>query len=302
MVFAFIGRSWYCQQHVEGIAGLHRRRVQPLPVIDHARFGGPTATGFGTPGSLILFLCRTRDDMSNALRTLAGGETAMKGLMARVSKQMDRLRPGTVDDVARAAARSESIAALTYGGAPVVDPIWLPQGLDLTVVAIPYSGGHLLREGFRLVEYVKTQDVRGYAAFVLKSAPKLTVAERTALKKVPKHLHGIHVGHGYKCELTALAALSFGVAGAVGGAVVGAAAGGVAGAIVGGGAGGLAGAVAGAAVDAAVTNALEGKRFEHNVHLSKEDIRKLGQSRSAKTLVNKRRAAMLKAHRPKHHK
>ena len=53
------------------------RRVQPLPVIDHARFGGPTATGFGTPGSLILFLCRTRDDMSNALRTLAGGETAM---------------------------------------------------------------------------------------------------------------------------------------------------------------------------------------------------------------------------------
>jgi hypothetical protein len=116
-------------------------RVRTLPVIDHARFGGPTATGFGTPGSLILFLCRSREGMQDALGALQRGETAMKGLLARVNRQMDRLEPGPVDDVVRSAARSESFASLTYGGVTILDPIWLPTGLDLTVVAIPYSGG-----------------------------------------------------------------------------------------------------------------------------------------------------------------
>jgi hypothetical protein len=108
---------------------------------------------------------------------------------------------------------------------------------------------------------------------------------------VPKHLHHVHVGHGYKCEVTALAALSFGVAGGTLGGALGGAAGAVAGA--------AAGAIAGAIVDAAAVHAIEGKHFERHLHLDPEDIRKLGPSKSAKSLVSKRKHAMLKAHKKK---
>jgi hypothetical protein len=278
------------------------RRVSTLPVIDHAKFGGPTATGFGTPGSVILFMGRSPEQSKEAMGALKKGEAAMKELLARISGQMDRLHPGDVNDVIRSLPRQPVVAALTYAGAPIVDPIWLPQGLDLTVVAIPYSGGHLLRGGFQFVEYLKSDDSPGYSAFVLKSAPHLTRAERVALKKVPKNHRNMHVGHGYKCEMTTLAALAGAVVGGVLGAAAGAGMGGAAGAVAGGVGGAIGGAIVGAAVDAGVVATLEGKRFGHHLHLSPDDIRKLGPSKSARELVKRRRDAMRKAHTAKRKK
>jgi hypothetical protein len=278
------------------------RRVRTLPVIDHARFGGPMKTGFGTPGSLILFMGRTPEESKEATQALKKGEAAMKELLARISAQMDRLPIGNVEEVVRAAVREPVLAALSYGGVPILDPIWLPHGLDLTVVAIPYSGGRLIREGFQFVEYIKSEDAAAYSAFVLKSAPKLTRAEQVAMARVPKEHRTMHVGHGHKCEYTGLAALAGAVVGATLGGAAGAAAGGLAGGAVGAVGGALIGAVAGAAVDAGVVATLEGKRFGHHVHLSGDDIRKLGPSKSARELVKKRRDAMRKAHGAKRKK
>jgi hypothetical protein len=278
------------------------RRIRPLPVIDHAKFGGPMKTGFGTPGSLILFMGRSPEQTKEAMAALKSGKAAMKTLVQRISDQMDQLRPGGLDEVIRSLPAEPIVASLSYAGAPILDPIWLPRGLDMTVIAIPYSGGRLIRDGFQFVEYVEHEKSPSYSTFVLKSTPKLTPAERVALAKVPKHHHSVHVGHGYQCELTTIAAVAFGVAGAVGGAAAGAGVGGVAGAVVGGAAGAAAGAIVGAAVDVALVAIVEGKRFGHHLHLDPEDIRKLGPSESAKKLVNKRRDAMKKAHakRKKH--
>jgi hypothetical protein len=96
--------------------------------------------------------------------------------------------------------------------------------------------------------------------------------------------------------------VAFGLAGIVGGAAIGGVAGGVGGAIVGGAAGAAVGAIAGAAVDVALVAIVEGKRFGHHLHLDPEDIKKLGPSKSAKELVNKRRDAMKKAHAAKRKK
>jgi hypothetical protein len=272
------------------------RRIRPLPVIDHARFGGPTRTGFGTPGSLILFMARSPEHTKEAMAALKSGKAAMKKLIRRISDQMDQLRPGGLDQVIRSLAQQPVVASLTYAGAPILDPIWLPQGLDMTAIAIPYSGGRLLREGFQFVEYVEREDSPGYSSFVLKSTPRLTPAERVALAKVPKHHHSVHVGNGYNCELTTIGAAAFGVAGALGGVEVGAVAGGPFGAIVGGAVGAVGGAVVGGLIDVALVAIVEGKRFGHRLHLDPEDIKKLGPSESAKQLVNKRRDAMKKAH------
>jgi hypothetical protein len=263
------------------------RRIRPLPIIDHARFGGPARTGFGTPGSLILFMARSPEHTKEAMAALKSGKAAMKKLVQRISDQMDQLRPGGLDKVIRSLASQPVIASLTYAGAPILDPIWLPQGLDMTAIAIPYSGGRLLREGFQFVEYVEREDSPGYSSFVLKSTPRLTPAERVALAKVPKHHHSVHVGNGYSCELTTIGAGAFAVAGGLAGAT--------AGGIVLGAVGAIGGAIAGAAIDVALVAIVSGKRFGHHLHLDPEDIKKLGPSESAKKLVNKRRDAMRKA-------
>ena len=143
-----------------------------------------------------------------------------------------------------------------------------------------------------LIEWVKKDDAPAYAAFVLKTSPPLTRAEKVALKRVPKSHRTVHIGSAYKCEATAVAALSFGVAGAVGGAAIGGVVGGVAGAI--------GGAIVGAAVDAGVVAALEGKQFGKHLHLSGDDIKREGPARSAKRLIEKRRQAMRRAQKTRH--
>ena len=273
------------------------RRVRTLPVIDHAKFGGPTTTGFGTPGSVILFMGRSPEQSKVAMGALKKGKAAMKELLARIGGQMDQLRPGGLDDVIRSLPKQPVIAALTYAGATILDPIWLPRGLDLTVVAIPYSGGRLVHDGFQFTEYVKSEEASGYSAFVLKSSPNLTRAERVALAKVPKHHRNMHVGHGYWCDYTTLAAVGGALVGGLVGVAVGVGVGRAAGAVVGGVGGALVGAIGGAIVDAGIVATLEGKRFGHHLHLSPDDIRKLGPSKSARELVKKRRDAMRKAHR-----
>ncbi|HEX7254172.1 MAG TPA: hypothetical protein VF376_14935 [Thermoanaerobaculia bacterium] len=272
------------------------RRVRTLPVIDHARFGGPTKTGFGTPGSLIFFMGKSPEETKKAKEALKEGEAAMKQLLARISAQRDRLHPGSLENVVRSAVKQPVLGALSYSGVPILDPIWLPRGLDLTMVAIPYSGGRLIREGFQFVEYINSEDAPSYSAFLLKSAPMLTRAERVALAKVPKHHRTMHVGHGHWCDYTTLAAVAGAVVGATVAGAVGAVAGNLGGAAVGAVGGAIVGAVAGAAVDAGVVAALEGKRFRHHLHLSGDDIRKLGPSKSAQELVKKRRDAMRKAY------
>ena len=275
-------------------------RTRALKVVDHAKFGGPEKTGFGSPGSVILFLGRSSKETRQALAALKKGPVAMQKLLKRISDEMDALKPGTPADVLDAAKKEPVLAALNYGGVPLADPIWLPKGLEMTVVAAPYTGGHLIPQGFQLIEWVKKDDAPAYAAFVLKTSPPLTRAEKVALKRVPKSHRTVHIGSAYKCEATAVAALSFGVAGAVGGAAAGAAAGGVIGGVVGGVAGAIGGAIVGAAVDAGVVAALEGKQFGKHLHLSGDDIKREGPARSAKRLIEKRRQAMRRAQKARH--
>jgi hypothetical protein len=72
--------------------------------------------------------------------------------------------------------------------------------------------------------------------------------------------------------------------------------------VAGGVAGGLGGAIVGAAVDAGVVATLEGRQHGRHLHLSGDDVKRMGPARSAKALVEKRRQAMRKAQKGKRKK
>ncbi len=263
------------------------RRTRRIEVVDHARYGGPEKTGFGSYGSLIIFVGRDAGRVREAKSALKAGEAGMQRLVAGIDAQMSALKPGTVDSVIEQVASAPVFGAITYGGATVADPVFLPPGLDLTAFMVPYSGGRLTRQGFSFVEYVEEPKAEPLSLFVLRTDPELSRAEAAALAGVPSAMTNLHVGVAYECEYTTLMAIAFGVAGGI----VGAAAGGVKGAIV----GAAAGAVVGAAIDAALVHAVASRLSLQRSQLGADELRRLGPELSAKQLVNARLEAMQQA-------
>jgi len=264
------------------------RRTRTLEVLDHAKFGGPAKTAFGSLGSMILFLARTEQRLDEAKRALKSGAPAMKKLMAQVESEMSPLKPRSFDEAIEIASRETSFGALTYGGTSIVDPLFLPAGLDLTVIGIPYSGGRLIRQGFALVEYVADPQTAGLFAFVLKTNPELTTAEKSALSLVPREFATIHVGPAYTCEFTTIMA----TAGAVAGAVAGGALTGPGGMYV----GAAVGLWIGGGIDGMITHEL-GRMHPLSTprNLDTTQLRELGPTLSARKLVSLRVEAMREA-------
>jgi|GEM_PF-4975093 len=258
------------------------RRVRDVAVISHDEFGGPDKTGIGNDGTILFFLARNRRTLDAALESMRRGPQETQAMIKGIERTMAKLKPRPLPEVL-ARLSKQNFGALTYGGCTLIDPLFLPEGMDLTIVNIPYAGGRLIPGGFKLVDFPIGDDDDDWCGTAVPRRPKLTPAEKEAFAKIPKDLSTIFVGHGYDCEYTSVMAVAFGVAGGVAGA-----AGGAAGAVV----GAAAGAAVGAAVDAALVHALGGRVAKLDVTLSDVQIRQMGPGLSAKTLVNMRRSAL----------
>ena len=263
------------------------RRTRRLEVVDHEKFGGPDATAFGSPGSFIVFVARDQERMREAKAALKGGASAMERLVAKIDEQMAALKPASFDRIIQDVASSAAFGAITYAGATVADPLFLPPGLDLTAFMVPYNGGRLVRQGFSYVEYVEDPKTTGLSLFVLKTDPELSKAERAALAAVPDDMTNLNVGVAYECTYTTVMA-------AVGAVVLGAA-GAYIGRVVGGVVGAVGGAVVGAAIDRALVHGLASRLSLQASSLSADELKRLGPELSAKQLLNARLDAMQQA-------
>jgi hypothetical protein len=267
------------------------RRTQSLEVADHAKFGGPDKTHFGSLGSLIVFIARDAARLQQVKAALKGGAAAMQRVVAEIDAQVSALKPGPVDAVIRQVATGPAFGSLTYGGATMADPIFLPPGLDLAVFMAPYNGGRLARQGFTYVEYVEKPQTTGLSLLVLKTDPQLSRAEQAALAAVPSDMTNLNVGVAYMCEYTTVLAAG----GAVVGGLVGGLAGVFGGAVVGAVVGGAAGAIVDAALVYAFAHAIGAKTGGPKPFINAAELRRLGPEMSAKQLLNARLEAMQKA-------
>lgn len=291
-------------------------RSTRLEIIERTPSLQDPLSGIGVPGTLTIFITRKGsgrlDEVKAAVKE--GGERAsdlVKNLYSQtatrrgisievvrtiirginnggqVSKLIDDLRnrpivskEASLEEVAQQIIAQPVFGHIQYGSSVLAQYVFVPEGTDIYVMTLPYSGGRLAREGFKLVERYKEGSDAALEALVVRANPFLTTAEKAALSQVPSENH---VGPDVWCRTTA-----WGIAaGAAGVGVAAAAAYGTACPEA---------AVAGAAAADAVYNYGAGDIVKPEVfstHLSEEEIQKLGPMASVREMMQMRRDSLL---------
>jgi hypothetical protein len=267
------------------------RRIRPIEVFEQANFGHPDRPEFGTAGSIQLLLARSEKLLKEARATLETGHLGLENLVTEMSQQIAARECRSLEPMIDASSEEPSIVGLSYDGFPMADPLFLPKSLALTLLHIPYRGGHLPRDGFGLVEYVRKPESAGLYALVINISPKRTRAEIAALAQVPADMPHLHGGNIHKCSYVEAAVGAF--AGAIAAGLATGAAGAIAGAIV----GAAAGEAGARVVDAVGREGPDRAEKAINLQLNDLEMEKTRSALSFKELVHLRREAMQRASR-----
>ncbi len=172
----------------------------------------------GIPGSLILFMARkgsnTLDELRAAYRE---GGTRLVELSERVVEQYKGRVEVSVEEAVQATIRQPVFADLLYGGATLAHGLFMPDDLDVALLALAYNGGRLASGGLKLAERYREDSNAALEAFIVRTDPPLTAAERAALAKVPSDQF-INNVLAIECDTTwwAVAFATVGVAAAIG--------------------------------------------------------------------------------------
>jgi hypothetical protein len=228
---------------------------------------------FGIPGTLTVFVARKGSAALHELReALKTGGQALIQLYRKVGEQALQVERWTLEEAVQATIQAPVFAELRYGGATLAQGLSVPQGLDMTVLFLPYNGGRLAQAGFILAERFKEGSDAALEALVVRIAPPLTEAEKAALQLVPTDQDINNVGLSDWCDTTWVAVAA------------------------------VAAAAATPAAHALVTDALAAAALALigftssalETHIPEETLRQLGPAASARKLLEMRREVLYK--------
>jgi len=178
-------------------------RLSKIPVISNT---APKATGpstFGATGTLTVFVGKKGSGAIDQVRAaIAGGNPATTKLRDRLQKQYSKLPPGSSETLVQQIVKATVFADIRYGGATLNSGVFVPKGVDVAVIVLPYNGGRLAPEGFTLAERYKDGSDAALEAVVMQAAPNLSAAEKTALQAVPANQVALNVGQAIDCRTT----------------------------------------------------------------------------------------------------
>jgi hypothetical protein len=247
-------------------------RTTRLDVVDNHPKGRSKNPVFGLPGTMTLVVGRKGSGALEEFRAALGeGGDRLVQIQKKMAVKYEALakQSQTADSAVKKLLAEPVIADIRYGGVVLNSGIHLPRGMDLAVGVLPYNGGRLAREGFTLVEHFKEGSDAALEAVVVEAAPDLSAAEKAALKLVPPDQLSRNVGTALSCRTTWIAVT-----------VVGAT---------------LVGIVAIGALNAATVIAIAAITAAHlakPVHITDEQIAKLGPAASAREILAMRRKAV----------
>jgi len=164
---------------------------------------------FHIPGSIIVFVGRHGTPaLASVRKAMSGDAASFEAVSESIKKQYQNGKQMGLDELAKVAVASPVFADLRYAGVTLNTGIFLPQGVDLAPVVLPYNGGELAVEGFTLAEHVKQDAKDRLEAVAVVTHPKLSKAELAALSKVDPSQFSLNVGSAMWCETTAWAVAS----------------------------------------------------------------------------------------------
>ncbi len=174
-------------------------RTTKLTVV-HYRQPADGELALVTPGTVTAFVARAGAGILTELRkALAGDVKVQRTLIARVTKQLERRKPMALSAAVEVLGKQDVFGEIRYGGRALASNLFVPAGLDLCVVAMPYNGGRVAAAGFSLVEFLNDEDAGQLEAVIVVSSPVLTAAERAALRLVPADQIGSNIGRAAMC-------------------------------------------------------------------------------------------------------
>jgi hypothetical protein len=196
-------------------------RVTKIEVLDSTSTPGSKVRPIGPSGSIAVFVARkdTRA-LSDVRAAVAKGGESLEKVVEELRGKHPQKEINSVEEFVQRMISEPVFADIRYGGDVLNRGVFLPQGVELVVQFFPYNGGRLASEGFSLAEYYKEGSDAALEALAVRVPPHLTVAEKAALRLVPKDQLVHNVGVTPLCGHRTWWALAVGVAIAVAGLII----------------------------------------------------------------------------------
>ena len=158
----------------------------------------------------------------------------------------------SIQAAARKMIKENVLADIRCGGATVMRNVFIPEDTGFCAIVLPYNGGKL--PALSLVEHVRTQGAKNIVAIAVRHTPPLTKAEKAAIGTLPAYEGNLIpiVPLCWAWSVIAIAALVTLVAGC----------------------------------------ASSSLQAEEALHLSDEDVKRLGPEATARELLQLRRKAL----------
>jgi hypothetical protein len=171
-------------------------RIRPLEVHEYRPASALPEEQLALPGTITVLVARKGNSLLSQIERSLSGEGNEVPLAKRLYKQYADRKKVSLTEAVEIARKQPVLADLRYGGKELAQNIFVPSGLGVAVITLPYNGGRLARKAFSWVEHARTEATPSLDVLVLRHTPPLTDAERVALNQVPAELREMFIGDG----------------------------------------------------------------------------------------------------------
>lgn len=153
------------------------------------------------PGTVTLILARRGSkSFENAMKSLKKTGRFDADTLRRVRASYAKRSMMTMPQALELMKSQSTIVELIGGRFTLAASLFVPEDLEMVLAPMPYNGGPLDGVGFQLIER-HAEDMRRepYEAILVRRSPRLTRAEKEALKLVPRSSFDMNIGRVAMC-------------------------------------------------------------------------------------------------------
>lgn len=184
-------------------------RVSRIDVLDY-RPGHQNYSGLlAKPGTVTLFVARHGAEIIDRIREAVasdGGDDRHSGhagldrqIAAELTAQFRARTMVSIEEAVSTLLVQPAFASVRYGERTMAQSLFAPDGVEACVIAMPYNGGYVADDSFKLVEHYLPGSDERLTAVAVRHAPPLTPAERAALRAVPPDQREWSIGQPMAC-------------------------------------------------------------------------------------------------------
>jgi hypothetical protein len=181
----------------EATAEFERRipRVKHLQFLDYTPADPYAADALALVGTVTFFLFRAGSPMLERVKkALVAADGSDLELMRELKSTIGKRPAMPLAKAVDLLKRQPVIGALQYAGRTLANNLFLPEDVEVCLIPLPYNGGALAQRSFELVQAFREEGSGGELdGFMVRSSPRLTPAEAEALAVLPEDMNAFNV-------------------------------------------------------------------------------------------------------------